>query len=88
MQTIQVGVVMGSSSDWDTMVHATDILTEFGVGFEAKVISAHRMPDAMFAYADEAAARGLQAIIAGAAARPICPACWLPRPRYPFWGFL
>ena len=66
MQTIQVGVVMGSSSDWDTMVHATDILTEFGVGFEAKVISAHRMPDAMFAYADEAAARGLQAIIAGA----------------------
>lgn len=61
-----VGVVMGSSSDWETMRAAADILTEFGIAFEAKVVSAHRMPDEMFAYAEAAAGRGLQAIIAGA----------------------
>src|SRR5512144_2456575 len=61
-----IGVVMGSSSDWDVMQHACTILKEFGVSFEAKVVSAHRMPDDMFAYADEARARGLKAIIAGA----------------------
>lgn len=61
-----VGVVMGSSSDWDTMKHATAILAEFGIAFEARVVSAHRMPDDMFAYAETAAERGLQAIIAGA----------------------
>src|SRR5574343_1008899 len=57
---------MGSNSDWDTMKHAADILTEFGVPFEARVVSAHRMPDDMFAYAEAAEGRGLQAIIAGA----------------------
>jgi len=61
-----VGVVMGSSSDWETLQHATQILAEFGVPHEARVLSAHRMPDDMFAYAEGAAARGLQAIIAGA----------------------
>jgi len=61
-----VGVVMGSSSDWETLQHATQILVEFGVPHEARVLSAHRMPDDMFAYAEGAAARGLQAIIAGA----------------------
>ena len=61
-----VGVVMGSSSDWDTMKHATAILAEFGIAFEARVVSAHRMPDDMFAYAEVAAERGLLAIIAGA----------------------
>ncbi len=61
-----VGVVMGSSSDWETLKHATDILAEFGISFETRVVSAHRMPDAMFAYAEAAAARGLKAIIAGA----------------------
>lgn len=61
-----VGLVMGSTSDWATLQHAAGILTEFGVAFEAKVVSAHRMPDAMFAYAESAAGRGLQAIIAGA----------------------
>ena len=86
MQTIQVGVVMGSSSDWDTMVHATDILTEFGVGFEAKVISAHRMPDAMFAYADEAAARGLQAIIAGAGCAAHLPGMLAAKTTVPILG--
>lgn len=71
MQSLQnasplVGVVMGSSSDWDTMKHAADILAEFGIAFEARVVSAHRMPDDMFAYAEGAQSRGLQAIIAGA----------------------
>ncbi|CAN5119921.1 5-(carboxyamino)imidazole ribonucleotide mutase [soil metagenome] len=71
MQSLQnasplVGVVMGSSSDWDTMKHAAAILAEFGIAFEARVVSAHRMPDDMFAYAEGALSRGLQAIIAGA----------------------
>jgi 5-(carboxyamino)imidazole ribonucleotide mutase len=57
---------MGSSSDWDTMESAVQILQQFGVGFEAQVVSAHRMPDEMFAYAEAAEGRGLQAIIAGA----------------------
>jgi 5-(carboxyamino)imidazole ribonucleotide mutase len=61
-----VGIVMGSSSDWETMKAAAQILAEFGVPHEARVVSAHRMPDDMFAYAEQAAPRGLQAIIAGA----------------------
>ncbi len=61
-----VGVVMGSSSDWETLKHAADILAEFGIAFETRVVSAHRMPDDMFAYAEAAAGRGLKAIIAGA----------------------
>jgi 5-(carboxyamino)imidazole ribonucleotide mutase len=61
-----VGVVMGSKSDWETMSHAVAILEEFGVPCEYRVVSAHRMPDAMAAYAKEAEARGLHAIIAGA----------------------
>ena len=61
-----VGVLMGSSSDWDTMQHAVQILEQFGVPHEARVVSAHRMPDDMFAYAEAAAGRGLKAIIAGA----------------------
>jgi 5-(carboxyamino)imidazole ribonucleotide mutase len=63
---VVVGVVMGSSSDWDTMRTTTEILAEFDVPFEARVVSAHRMPDDMFAYAASAAARGLKVIIAGA----------------------
>ena len=66
MTNPSVGVVMGSSSDWDTMQHAVQILEQFGVPHEARVVSAHRMPDDMFAYAEGAAARGLKAIIAGA----------------------
>ena len=66
MNPIQIGVVMGSSSDWDTMQHAVAILQQFGVTFEAQVVSAHRMPDDMFRYAEAAAERGLKAIIAGA----------------------
>ena len=66
MTAIQVGVVMGSSSDWETMQHAVAILEQFGIAHEAQVVSAHRMPDDMFAYAEAAAGRGLKAIIAGA----------------------
>src|SRR5512139_2299563 len=66
MPPVSVGVVMGSSSDWDTMQHAVQILQQFGIPHEARVVSAHRMPDDMFAYAQAAAGRGLQAIIAGA----------------------
>ena len=66
MNPILVGVVMGSSSDWDTMQHATQILQDFGIGFEAQVVSAHRMPDDMFAYAQSARERGLLILIAGA----------------------
>jgi len=61
-----VGVVMGSGSDWPTMSKATEVLTQFGVPFETRVVSAHRMPDEMFAYAESAEGRGLRAIIAGA----------------------
>lgn len=61
-----VGVLMGSGSDWETMQHAVQILQQFGVAHEARVISAHRMPDDLFAYAEAAAGRGLRAIIAGA----------------------
>jgi 5-(carboxyamino)imidazole ribonucleotide mutase len=62
----QVGIVMGSDSDWPTMKAAGEALEEFGVPFEADVVSAHRMPDEMLAYGREAAGRGLQVIIAGA----------------------
>ena len=61
-----IGVVMGSSSDWDTLQHAVQILTQFGIAHETRVVSAHRMPDDMVAYAEAAEGRGLQAIIAGA----------------------
>jgi 5-(carboxyamino)imidazole ribonucleotide mutase len=90
MSAVQVGVVMGSSSDWDTMQHAVAILQEFGVAHEAKVVSAHRMPDDMFAYAAAAAGRGLRAIIAGAggaahlpgmlAAKTVVPVLGVPVP--------
>ena len=66
MKNIQIGIVMGSSSDWDTMQHAVHILQQFDVAYDARVVSAHRMPDDMFAYAETAVGRGLKAIIAGA----------------------
>lgn len=64
--SIRVGVIMGSKSDWETMKHACDILDELQVGYEKKVVSAHRTPDYMYQYAEEAEERGLQVIIAGA----------------------
>ncbi|XYJ11046.1 5-(carboxyamino)imidazole ribonucleotide mutase [Telluria sp. B2] len=90
VNTPLVGVIMGSSSDWDVMKNAVDVLKQFGVPFEAQVISAHRMPDEMFAYAETARARGLRAIIAGAggaahlpgmvAAKTIVPVLGVPVP--------
>ena len=62
----KIGVIMGSSSDWETMKHACDILDELGVPYEKQVVSAHRTPDLMFEYADAARNRGIQVIIAGA----------------------
>ena len=61
-----VGIVMGSSSDWDVMQHAVNMLKQFGVPCETQVVSAHRTPDLLYAYAEQAAARALQCIIAGA----------------------
>ncbi|MFE0556438.1 5-(carboxyamino)imidazole ribonucleotide mutase [Paenibacillus sp. NPDC058910] len=64
--TAQVGVIMGSQSDWDTMSHACQVLDELEIPYEKKVVSAHRTPDLMFRYAEEAEGRGLRVIIAGA----------------------
>jgi 5-(carboxyamino)imidazole ribonucleotide mutase len=66
MSTPVIGIVMGSQSDWDVMRHAVDMVKQFGVPFEAQVVSAHRTPDLLYRYAETAAGRGLQCIIAGA----------------------
>jgi 5-(carboxyamino)imidazole ribonucleotide mutase len=81
-----VGVLMGSRSDWDTLKHAADILAEFGVPHEARVVSAHRMPDEMFAYAEEATARGLLAIIAGAGGAAHLPGMLAAKTTVPVLG--
>ena len=83
---VVVGVVMGSSSDWDTLRAATEILAEFGVPFEARVVSAHRMPDDMFAYAEAAVGRGLQAIIAGAGGAAHLPGMLAAKTTVPVLG--
>ena len=84
--TAVVGVVMGSSSDWETLRAATEILVEFGIPHEARVVSAHRMPDAMFAYAEGAAARGLRAIIAGAGGAAHLPGMLAAKTTVPVLG--
>ena len=66
MQKPLVGVIMGSQSDWDTLRHAAETLSELGVPFETRVVSAHRTPDLMFEYASSAESRGLEVVIAGA----------------------
>ena len=81
-----IGIVMGSSSDWETMKQAAEILTEFGVGFDARVVSAHRMPDEMFAYAEAAAGRGLKAIIAGAGGAAHLPGMLAAKTTVPVLG--
>jgi 5-(carboxyamino)imidazole ribonucleotide mutase len=86
MTPVLVGVVMGSSSDWDTMQHATQLLNEFGVAYEAQVLSAHRMPDEMFAYAESALERGLQAIIAGAGGAAHLPGMLAAKTTVPVLG--
>jgi 5-(carboxyamino)imidazole ribonucleotide mutase len=86
MKHIQIGVVMGSSSDWDTMQQAVQILHHFGIAHEARVVSAHRMPDDMFTYAEEAAARGLKAIIAGAGGAAHLPGMLAAKTTVPVLG--
>lgn len=81
-----VGIVMGSSSDWDTMKSAAEILAEFGVPHESRVVSAHRMPDDMFAYAEAAHARGLVAIIAGAGGAAHLPGMLAAKTTVPVLG--
>jgi len=66
LEKVLVGVIMGSTSDWETMEHAAKTLEELGVAFESRVVSAHRTPDLLFAYASEAEKRGIEVIIAGA----------------------
>lgn len=81
-----IGVVMGSSSDWPTMSKAVEVLEHFGVAYEAKVVSAHRMPDEMFAYAEQAAERGLRAIIAGAGGAAHLPGMLAAKTLVPVLG--
>jgi 5-(carboxyamino)imidazole ribonucleotide mutase len=77
---------MGSSSDWETLRTATEILAEFAIPFEARVVSAHRMPDDMFAYAESAAGRGLRAIIAGAGGAAHLPGMLAAKTTVPVLG--
>ena len=86
MTSIHIGVVMGSSSDWDTMQHAVEILQHFGIAHEARVVSAHRMPDDLFAYAEGAAGRGLKAIIAGAGGAAHLPGMLAAKTPVPVLG--
>jgi 5-(carboxyamino)imidazole ribonucleotide mutase len=82
----KVGVLMGSASDWPTLQHASAILAEFGIAHECKVISAHRMPDEMFAYAQSARERGLAAIIAGAGGAAHLPGMLAAKTTVPVLG--
>lgn len=81
-----VGVIMGSNSDWDVMQRAAEILKEFGIAFEHKVVSAHRTPDAMFEYAETARARGLLCIIAGAGGAAHLPGMIASKTTLPVLG--
>ncbi len=81
-----IGIVMGSNSDWPVMQKAAEILTHFGVAFEAQVVSAHRMPDDMFAYATAAQGRGLRAIIAGAGGAAHLPGMLAAKTTVPVLG--
>ena len=81
-----VGIVMGSNSDWETMQHAAQMLEQFDIAHEAKVLSAHRMPDDMFQYAEDAQAKGLQAIIAGAGGAAHLPGMLASKTMVPVYG--
>ncbi len=80
-----IGVVMGSDSDWPTLQAAARILQDFGVPYEARVVSAHRTPDLMFDYAESAQGRGLRAIIAGAGGAAHLPGMLAAKTPYPYW---
>ncbi len=81
-----IALLMGSSSDWETLRHAADLLDEFQVSFEKHVVSAHRMPDDMFAFAEQAHARGLRAIIAGAGGAAHLPGMLAAKTTVPVLG--
>jgi 5-(carboxyamino)imidazole ribonucleotide mutase len=81
-----VGIVMGSDSDWEIMQHAARRLTEFGVAHEAKVVSAHRTPDQLYRYAEDAAGRGLRCIIAGAGGAAHLPGMLAAKTTLPVLG--
>ncbi len=86
MMQVQIGIVMGSQSDWPTMQRAAGILDELGVAHEVRIISAHRTPDRMFAYAEAAADRGLRVIIAGAGGAAHLPGMLASKTRLPVLG--
>lgn len=81
-----VGIIMGSKSDWPTMKHAAEILDDFGIRYEARVVSAHRTPELMVEYAKQAASRGLQIIIAGAGGAAHLPGMVASMTRLPVLG--
>jgi 5-(carboxyamino)imidazole ribonucleotide mutase len=84
--SVQVGIIMGSHSDWATMKHAADILTELGVSHEKRIVSAHRTPDLLFDYASTAVERGLHVIIAGAGGAAHLPGMTAAKTRLPVLG--
>jgi 5-(carboxyamino)imidazole ribonucleotide mutase len=86
MNEAVVGVVMGSSSDWPTMSKSAEVLSSFGIAHETRVVSAHRTPDDMFAYADEALARGIRVIIAGAGGAAHLPGMLAAKTTVPVLG--
>ncbi len=81
-----VGIIMGSRSDWETMSHAAEKLDELGVSYEVRVVSAHRTPDLLFEYADNAVQRGLKVIIAGAGGAAHLPGMVAAKTRVPVLG--
>lgn len=83
---VQIGIVMGSSSDWEVMQHAARQLRDLGIDFEARVVSAHRTPDLLFEYAETAADRGLQCIIAGAGGAAHLPGMLAAKTTLPVLG--
>lgn len=85
-ETPRVGVVMGSRSDWETMEHASTVLAELGVAHEVQVVSAHRTPDLLFRYAEQAAGRGVQVIVAGAGGAAHLPGMLAAKTRLPVFG--
>ena len=85
-ENILIGVVMGSTSDWETMQHATDTLDKLGVSYEARVVSAHRTPDLLFEYANTAIDRGLEIIIAGAGGAAHLPGMLAAKTSLPVLG--
>lgn len=82
----QVGIIMGSRSDWDTMQHASETLDTLNVGHEVRVVSAHRTPDLLFEYAESAVERGLKVIIAGAGGAAHLPGMTAAKTRVPVLG--